>query len=250
MILIQQSNILIATLLVMFIEIQASAQSLMSQDSIPCIETISWLSTNCDTCRHDWNAGEEGTCIPQQFGRFGEVEKKSYFYGIYKTYFAYNDTSSDSLALLSFRIFEQFGDTNSVKPILSQVGADFVDRIEPPELILSSHGTFIHVFMSGGVGGFDFGVFFIRDQNKWYKLNIPEWPAVFQNQIPKGDFFCKGGFVDLNEMKVGFPVFKSDDSCCCPNGGWITARLTIKRHDLLMDNVQYWPGQNSDIAAA
>lgn len=217
----------------------AGARGQFLADSGSCTEAITWLSTNCDTCLHDFD--ERGPCIVQQFGPFGEVDHTRLFYGIYKTTFAYEDSSLGTYDIRSVRVFEQSSDSNFLRPVLTETGADFVDRIEAPYLISSKEGSILHIFMTGGNGGFDFGYYFLRDHDKWQQLNIPEWPTIFKKNVPDGYSFCRGGFVDFTTMKVGFPVFRPDDPCCCPTGGWVTAGLLIHGHDVLIDNAEYSP---------
>jgi hypothetical protein len=222
---------------VMFITIPTMGQIQNPNDNtkLPCVQSIQWLMTHVDTCLHDFPDGE---CMLQEFGRIGQIKNKSYFYGIYKTKLAYDDTSHGIYEILSIHVFKTAQDTSVALPDLQEVAADFIERIEPPQFVATKYGTIMHIFMTGGNGGFDFGAYFLLRNDSWQRLGVPDWANVLK-KIPAGYSFCRGYTVDLSNMKFYASLCNYGDEYCCPTGGSIVAELSISSNSIWIQSEKY-----------
>ena len=209
-----------------------------------CYESVRWLSNHPDTCSHTL---EKSGWTLDTFKRFGSIGGRAYYYGVYRTSVPKPDSSFEGGMRHFILIFESQPDQENVSPVLAISGSDFSDEeLGKPTMTETPAGVLLHVFMTTGNGGWDFGCYLIYSQAGWNEVSVPNWSRVFLPYVPDSCWFCRGGEIDLLNMKAVFSVFNPSDACCCPTGGTVIGELAISERRLVVQAAHYFPHQRKD----
>jgi len=218
-----------------------SAESYLRTTTIhsSCFESVRWLSSHPDTCSHTL---ESSGWALKAFKRFGSVGGPAYYYGRYTKSGPNGDTPSGAGTRHFILIFESPSDQENVSPVLAISGSEFFDEeLGNPTLTETAAGLLLHVFMTTGNGGWDFGCYLIHSQGEWKEVSVPNWSKVFLPYVPDSCWFCRGGEIDLTNMKAVFSVFNPSDACCCPSGGTVIGELAVTGTKLFVKAAHYFP---------
>ena len=120
----------------------------------------------------------------KHFPYLGKVGTKHYFFGRYIDCVPY-DKDDEIIAakdssfhnVHSIIIFESTSDSIHLKPVISRSVFDVVLDISDPELISSPTGTFLHIYIVSGNGGWDEGELYILGSNGWRYKHSLKWQA-------------------------------------------------------------------------
>ena len=197
-----------------------------------CKKTINFLENNCYCCNTD-NA--DANCKLKEFKKLGNHNGKQFFYGLY------SDKSDDGSYYDShFIIYEGRKYSNILKPVEFFYPDDTIEHYFL-ELVNTKYGLVIHIYVSNGNGGFDFGEYIIYRNGKWEKLKVPEWSCVYEWVIPEETYFCSGNTLDLKTMTNKFSVYSHNDACCCPTKGIVKSKLMIDENGFRVLSSKYYP---------
>jgi hypothetical protein len=206
-----------------------------------CEKSAQWLRTNCYLCPDTKNSS---SCEVQNFGYLGEVENHFYFFAIYRDIEPLEDWEKSFHREGTFNnqivmIFEGKVDSLHLVPIWQEGSQHDMIYFKSPQLFKTQFGYLLHIFESGGNGGWDSGHNFLRKNGKWISLETPNWNVELKSRLPKDYWLCRGSEIDFNTLTIKFNVYAPSDPCCCPKGGSISAHLIIRGNDILVDIAEY-----------
>lgn len=181
------------------------------------------------------------SCKVEQFSRLGQVGDTIYYFAVYKG----TPAADTEDYYRGVTVFESIGNVDSATSLFEWGARVYEMYVDKPEFVKSRYGTFLHVFVTSGNGGWEMGKYFLYRNGRWVRLHYPEfldsseWDRVVGTKIPKGYWLCRGNEINLKKMLITLPVFKRDDPCCCPTGGCITAFYMVLGDSLVIDSSSY-----------
>ena len=230
-------NIIYTLFLFFFITQIIAAQDFISPDS-SCTVNINYLKHHCYDCSEP-DSSEK--CKVEEFRYLGEVNNHFYYSAITLEFDTASGMDLDKEYNERDVTIYEGKNKEKVSPVYyTGGGLDAFEHVYT-ELISTKSGSFIHIYVSDGNGGWDFGEYFLFKKSSWHKLEIPDFIDSLNSIIPETGSFCRGNVIDLKKMIYEIPVFKKDDPCCCPTGGMARAYLTVKKNKFIIIKKEYYP---------
>ncbi len=198
------------------------------------------------------DSAASGKCRVAEFGELGRIGDDAYYYAIYVGAQRDEDSATGSGGGLDnyyreARVFESVGNTDSATSIFGWGARVYDFWVDRPVLVSSKYGTFLHVFITSGNGGWEMGHYYIYRGHKWVELSYEDWldgeswGGLVKKTLPSGYWLCRGNEIDLRSMEITFPVYKSNDPCCCPTGGTLMVKLKLEADSIAVDSCHYSP---------
>ncbi|HEY9165453.1 MAG TPA: hypothetical protein VIS48_04775 [Candidatus Kryptonia bacterium] len=220
----------------------AFAQQDCFDRSDTCSYSISSLPHQCASCGIDTTP-----CVVSEFDLLGTVDGLTFYYTLCsRQESGVPDSLQDSLHMgkgltISIALFEGMKISGTVRKVW-EIGASTRDfTLTAPQFVKTRLGTFIHVFMTNGNGGWDMGFYFLRRSGSWYSIDIPDWSQLLKSYLPDHFTLCRGSVIDLDNMSIILPLFKPGDPYCCPTGGSIRAQLDVVDNRFIVKAAIYAP---------
>jgi hypothetical protein len=125
-------------------------------------------------------------------------------------------------SLFSVAIEKEFGTTGHIEYFLSPAGPLLKVPVQ-----LSGTGVFnkhFHFLWHGGI---------------WQEIDTQGWLRTMR--LPPGHGIWKGVVVDPQAFTARSSVWREGDGNCCPSGGEVEAKLTLKGRALVIESQAYRP---------
>jgi len=187
-------------------------------------------------------------CQVSDFGEFGTVAGKVYYYATYciipngsdpgtcgDTSFTARYHQSRGLA-----VFEFARATNQASLLFERVNPDIGIMVysDKPAIIRNQFGTLLYLpIRVDGTGNMNASEYYVRQNGKWERLDSESWLSDLTRRIPRGLELWKGVWPDLHTMRAEAAFYRRNDAGCCPSGGIARIRLSIRAKKFILQSV-------------
>ncbi len=189
-------------------------------------------------------------CKVAEFGTFGAFNNKIYYDALYCLLPHYEGVADrkcdsgppESNTARAIAIFTCAANAKQVTLMLSDTADpdEGSNSYKKPELITNQFGELLYVPIKvDGTGSFNVSKYLQLNKktNAWTTLDADSW--VQKLALPKGRFINKGVWPDLKTMSAKIYLYKDSDANCCPTGGTLHAKLTIKHGKIAAESVVF-----------
>jgi hypothetical protein len=113
-----------------------------------------------------------------------------------------------------------------------------------PKIIKTKARTLIQIpIRAEGTGAAQNDGILVWKDGKLHEINALSYEAELESHLPPGLGVNKGIYPDYEKMTVETGVWKKDDPNCCPSGGKLSAKLSLKNDRVVIDSYQFKPDE-------
>jgi uncharacterized protein len=107
-----------------------------------------------------------------------------------------------------------------------------------PRIIRGAKATLLEVPVSvQGTGAFNATELFVREGDRWRRVDNTSWEKELARRLPKGLAVWKGIWPDLRTMSASTGLYHAKDANCCPTGGHAEIKLALKDARLVLEHL-------------
>jgi hypothetical protein len=111
------------------------------------------------------------------------------------------------------------------------------------ELFASPAGPLLRMPVRlSGTGAFNHHFLFLWRDRAWQEIDAEGW--LQELKLPPGHGVWKGVVVDPRTFTVRSSVWRTGDGNCCPSGGEVEVRLTLRGRQLEIERQSHRPGRS------
>src|SRR5687767_12192493 len=188
-------------------------------------------------------------CRVTRFGELGTVDGETYYYAIYCLLPPSSRSDGETCGDDAFRaqyhrarglaVFARAGSETDVRLIFERVSGDigmFVYR--EPVLAPSAAGTLLQLPIAyDGTGNFNASEYFVREGQRWERIDAASWLADLAKRLPPGVSLWKGVWPDLLTLRAEAGLYREGDGNCCPTGGLARIQLAVRDKRFILESV-------------
>jgi len=192
-------------------------------------------------------SGEFRDCKVSEFGRFGAVGGRTYYYALYCIIPNYAEAGScgdSSFAARYHRarglaVFVRNPSSARANLLFERVSAEIATEYsEKPEIIRNRFGTILYLpIVVDGTGHMNESEYYLREGGAWQRIEAESWLTETMKRVPPDLAAWKGVWPDLHTMRAEALLYRSNDANCCPSGGVARVRLSIRAKRFVVDSV-------------
>jgi hypothetical protein len=192
-------------------------------------------------------SGDFRDCKVSEFGRFGAVGGRTYYYALYCIIPSYVEAGScgdSSFAARSHRarglaVFVRNPASARAELLFERVSVEISTQYsQKPEIIRNQFGTLLYLPIAvDGTGHMNESEYYLREGGKWKRIEAESWLTETMKRVPPGLAAWKGVWPDLHTMRAEALLYRSNDTNCCPSGGVARVRLSIRAKKFVVESV-------------
>lgn len=111
-----------------------------------------------------------------------------------------------------------------------------------PTILQTPSGLLLHVPVSvQGSGGFNASELFVRQGQRWLRVDSSSWEKDLARRLPKGLAVWKGIWPDFRSFTASVGLYRARDANCCPTGGHAELKLGLQGTRLLLESLSLSP---------
>ncbi len=189
-----------------------------------CIALAASVPTQVSHCRMTGN------------GAFGNIGSESFHYALY----CLDDAPAESgrCEMGGIALFTR--DAPGKRITRWHLSSDDSGNIfTAPRIISTAHGLLLDMPVGiPGTGNFNASKLFLRQGSRWVPIDNTSWEKDLARRLPAGLAVWKGIWPDLRKMEAISSLYREKDGNCCPTGGSVKIKLSLKGQRLSLDSVQ------------
>lgn len=207
----------------------------------------SWLKKHCLPFATGYVETVQSQCQVLQFEPFGEVGGERYYYALYRHITSFDSVWETGESIYDSPPYNQtalFWFAGPAEGPLTALYGETTDMgvawFVPPQLVVTEYGTLLKMTnkISGTGAGQEHNLFRYKN-GLWVAVDTDSFRTEIGKRLPKGYGIWKGFDIDLTTWQLELPVWKPDDVNCCPSGGKVKIRLTLKEDRLSVSDLEY-----------
>lgn len=182
---------------------------------------------------------EARDCKVTEFGKFGNLHGKDYFYAIYclipgydqgNTHCGDGSYTAQIHADRALAVFTRSEGSKTAELLFEKTDTEFGTSYEKPE-ILPTHGNTLLILPIHGDGtaAINESNFFLDKDGKWIPIDNEEWLKTVRSKVPAKFEMLKGIWPDFAKMTAETGLYNKGDANCCPTGGTALIKLDLDR---------------------
>ena len=191
--------------------------------------------------------GDYRECRISEFGEFGAVDGRTYFYALYCLIPSESDAGGkcgyDSFVARYHRsralaVFSRDPSNGNVQLVFERADPDFGSAYDKPQMIQNAAGTLLQLSIDAdGTGHFNESEYYLRNAGRWERIESEAWLNDLRKRLPNGLEIWKGVWPDLGTMRAEAGLYRAGDANCCPTGGIARIQLAIRARRLVLVSV-------------
>ena len=186
-------------------------------------------------------------CRVSEFGEFGRMGGKTYYYALYCLIPNYTEEATcgdgsftaDNYRERALAVFTKVPSDTIPRLFLVRVDPDVgILRYEKPRIVETSGMTILHVpIVVDGTGVGNRSDYLLWENGNWVPIESESWLKDLERRIPNNLRILKGVWPDLQTMHAETGLYKEGDPNCCPSGGTVGIRLSIRARQFVVEGI-------------
>ena len=187
-------------------------------------------------------------CRVSNFGEFGRVGAKAYYYATYCIIPNYAEKGMCGDTTFTAQYHQTRGLAIFAKPTGRKKADLLFERVSEelgiyrydikPEIVRNRFGTLLYVpIIVDGTGNGNESEYYLLDAGAWKRIEFDGWFTDLRKRLPPGVEIRKGVWPDLHTMRAEADLYKEGDANCCSSAGVAKIKLAIHDKKFTLDSV-------------